>query len=141
MPGLPRGGVYVAYAHDAHFGPLHVPGMNPDLHPRGPGRPPGRSARPTRAGDRRRARRYRLDLPVEFNNGHGLTRDVSESGVLFDTQVTLNVGDHVEFSLVLGRYDPQGPYRVKCAGEVIRIEPDESGRSVAIHLNAYDVNG
>ena len=91
--------------------------------------------------DRRRARRYRIDLAVELAAGRGVTRDVSESGVLFETQLTLTLGDYVEFSLVLGRFDPQGPYRVKCAGEVIRLEPHESGQSIAIHLSSYDVNG
>ena len=115
--------------------------MTAVIGPRGPGRPPGRGLRATLGGDRRGARRYRLDLPVELTDGRGVTRDVSESGLLFETTHVLALGTHVEFNLVMGRFDPQGPYRVKCAGEVVRIESNESGTSVAVHLRSYDVNG
>jgi hypothetical protein len=90
--------------------------------------------------DRRRARRYRIDVPVTLPVGRGITRDISESGLCFDTDQPLALAEHVEFSLVLGRFDPQGSYRVMCAGEVIRVEPNPAGLSVAVKLRSYDVS-
>src|SRR5262245_43731631 len=52
--------------------------------------------------ERRRARRYRVDLPVEFEGGKGVTRNVSQTGVLFATDREAKIGDLVDFSLVLG---------------------------------------
>ena len=110
-------------------------------HHRGPGRPPVHGNRHTMGDDRRHSRRFRIDLLVELPVGTGTTRDVSESGLLFDTTQNLPLveGDPIDFDLVLGRFDPQGPYRVKCAGEVVRVEHRESGVSVAVTLRSYDV--
>lgn len=78
-------------------------------------------------------------MPVTLPVGQGVTRDISESGLCFDTDQPLALAEQLEFSLLLGRFDPQGAYRVMCAGEVIRVEPSASGLSVAVKLRSYDV--
>ena len=89
--------------------------------------------------DRRRARRYYVSLPVDFGRGTGVTRDVSEVGVLFDTDAAFRPGEGLEFALVLGEYELGGRYRVRCSGEVVRVEPRETGYSVAVQLNSYSL--
>jgi hypothetical protein len=78
-------------------------------------------------------------VPVALPGGQGTTRDISELGLCFDTDQPMALAEQVEFSLVLGRFDPQGAYRVRCAGEVIRVERNPAGLSVAVKLRSYDV--
>ena len=76
-------------------------------------------------------------MPVEFAGGAGVTRDVSESGVFFETVMPVEMGQALEFQLVFGDADPQFQARVHCEGEVVRVEPLAVGRGVAVKLRAY----
>ena len=89
--------------------------------------------------DRRRARRYYLALPLDFPGGSGITRDVSEVGVLFETETALQLGDALEFALILGEFEASGRYRVRCSGEVVRVEPRAGGFAVAVRLHSYSL--
>src|SRR5262249_61066746 len=71
--------------------------------------------------ERRRARRYRVDLPVEFEGGTGVTRNVSQTGVLFATDREAKVGDLVDFSLILGEHDAGWKCRIACIASVVRV--------------------
>jgi PilZ domain len=62
--------------------------------------------------DRRQARRYRVAVPVELEQGAGLTHDISASGVFFETDSSFPVGVTISFSLVLEHADPGGPVRL-----------------------------
>src|SRR5207248_11273796 len=71
--------------------------------------------------ERRRARRYRVDLPVEFEGGTGVTRNVSQTGVLFATAQEAKVGDLVDFNLILGEHDAGWKCRIACIASVVRV--------------------
>jgi hypothetical protein len=90
-----------------------------------------------RAADRRQARRYRLALPIELEHGTGLTRDISASGVFFETDSSFPVGGTISFSLVLEYADPSGPLRLHCQGEIVRVERYEGKVGVAVRFTAY----
>ncbi len=70
----------------------------------------------------RRDRRIPVTLPVEWEAGTGLTRDVSASGVFFETTAELPVGEPIQFALVMEHVDPHGPLRLRCEGRIVRVE-------------------
>ena len=91
----------------------------------------------TRVNDRRRSRRFTLALPVELPQGRTLTRDVSESGVYFETDDSLAPGSPIRFLMVFSQVDPEGRLRVECDGEVVRVEPHEGSTGVAALITSY----
>ena len=66
--------------------------------------------------ERRKADRYPLGVRIEFEGGHGLTRDVSGLGVLFDTDVEFGIGDLLDFLIVI-----PDAVNVQCQGKVVRV--------------------
>lgn len=67
-----------------------------------------------------------------------MTCNVSESGVLFETDARFSLGQTIDFSIVFGEDEPAYQYRVRCLGEVVRVEPRGSSRGVvAIKLHSY----
>jgi hypothetical protein len=87
--------------------------------------------------ERRRARRYRVDLPVEFEGGTGVTRNVSQTGVLFATDREAKLGDLVDFSLILGEHDAGWKCRIACIACVVRVAHLGRGWLVAADIQAY----
>jgi hypothetical protein len=87
--------------------------------------------------------RFPLTLPVTLFIGPreetGLTRNVSASGVLFDLESPLNVGQSLRFSLrmpgvVLG--NPQDVL-VRCCGRVVRCSVSQSQYQAAATIDEY----
>src|SRR5207245_9174332 len=93
------------------------------------------SRRPLHA--RRRARGYSLDIPVEFEGGTGVTRNVSQTGVLFATAQEAKVGDLVDFNLILGEHDAGWKCRIACIASVVRVSHVGGGWLVAADIQAY----
>ena len=87
--------------------------------------------------ERRRARRYRVDLPVEFEGGMGVTRNVSQTGVLFVTDRAAKVGEVVDFNLVLGEHDAGWRCRIACIASVARVTRLGRGWLIAADIQAY----
>jgi Tfp pilus assembly protein PilZ len=76
---------------------------------------------------------------VELEGGTGLTRDVSISGVFFETDRYLVLGEQVRLTLVLGRLSPDDPVRLQCDGRVVRVERREMQLrlGVAVAIESY----
>lgn len=89
--------------------------------------------------NRRQHRRYQVSLRVELPEGGGVTRNVSEGGVLFETTVPMSPGQEITFSLVFGEVEPEYAYRLRCRGEVVRVEPAGGAIHVAVKLHAYSL--
>jgi hypothetical protein len=96
-----------------------------------------------------RARRYRLQLELEYHGGtrewrQGRTHDISSSGVLFDIKpeesVALRVNAPIEATLMLPA-DRHGIVvsRVVCTGRIARIVPGGPGgrAQVAATIDRY----
>jgi hypothetical protein len=90
--------------------------------------------------DRRQTHRIAVQLPLELENGKGVTRDVSASGVFFLTDVSFSIGTPITFCLLLEQVDPLGPLRVRCQGQVVRLEccKGKAGVAVAISEHYFD---
>ena len=87
--------------------------------------------------EERREPRHRGKLPVELESGKGITRDFSGSGVFFETDRSFSPGQSIEFTLVLEHIDPERPVRLKCRGEIIRVEESGQKIGVAAAMSSY----
>jgi PilZ domain-containing protein len=83
--------------------------------------------------ERRQAVRYRVALPAELEaDGTGQTRDMSASGVFFETDQSFSPGAPISLSLTFA-----GGVRVQCEGQVVRVERGEGKAGVAVALTSY----
>ena len=81
--------------------------------------------------EQRRNQRFDLRLPLEIIragaslNAGGETKNVSSSGVLFTTQVSVEVGEPIEYCITF----PKTPgsrslVKLHCVGKVLRNDPE-----------------
>jgi len=102
------------------------------------------------ATDKRRARRFPMQLPVSIKPENGKnnaqmvqTRDVSSSGIYFEFEAPMSIGTSVEFLMTLPEPLTKGtPVRIRCIGKVVRVEPDsKAGHSqvgIAATIERYE---
>ena len=81
--------------------------------------------------ERRKRERYKLALPVQFNDGSGTTRDISTSGIFLETKDAYAIGDTIQLSVKFKNETLQ------CEGRVLRVEPRNGQFGVAVELNSY----
>ena len=91
--------------------------------------------------DRRREERILATLPVTFEQGKGVTRNVSGSGMFFECSsipTSLTPGAVISFSL---QFDARGGAlkltKVSAQGEILRVEPQAEKVGVAAAIKAY----
>jgi Tfp pilus assembly protein PilZ len=72
-------------------------------------------------------------MPVKVLNdeGKGVTRDVSSSGVFFETDKHYEVGSIITMTIDLE--NPPGT-RLRCVGTIVRLEDRGSRVGVAVHM-------
>jgi hypothetical protein len=83
----------------------------------------------------RKEDRKRERLPVKVLNDEtkGITRDLSPSGVFFETDKDYEVGSIITMTIDLE--SPPGT-RLRCVGTIVRVERRGSKVGVAIHMKA-----
>lgn len=82
--------------------------------------------------ERRREKRVGAAIAVHLATATGVTRDVSESGMFFDTDTRFAVGEAIDMELELNA--PHGKLLFRCCGEVLRVEPRDRKFGVAVRL-------
>jgi len=87
--------------------------------------------------EKRRTPRYKGKLPMELEAGSGLTRDFSGSGVFFETDASYSPGQSIVFTIILKHIDPDHPVRLKCKGEIVRVEENGLKIGVAASITSY----
>lgn len=85
-----------------------------------------------RDSEKRRDERVATALPVDLGTATGITRDVSASGVFFETDATYAVGSEISFAVELDT--PGGKMILRCKGEIVRIEPRDARVGVAVKI-------
>jgi hypothetical protein len=85
---------------------------------------------------RRGASRIVVAIPVQLENGCGVTCDVSPSGINFETDRVFALGETIAFSLLLEHADPRGAIRFCCRGEIVRMERRHGRVRVAVGITA-----
>ncbi len=87
--------------------------------------------------DRRRMLRFQVALPVELDDGKGVTRDVSLSGVFFETDQSFSPSEPIRLVLVLEHVQPGRPVRLHCEGRVVRVNRRNGKVGVAVAISSY----
>jgi hypothetical protein len=120
-------------------------GSTQDMETSKPGSPPRHdpSDSTTSRQEVRCAVRFPLALPVALSIGHGeraaVTRNVSASGVLFDLDSPLNVGQNLHFSLRMPGLVLGTPHDVlvRCRGRVVRCSISQTQFQAAATIDEY----
>lgn len=87
--------------------------------------------------EQRRIPRHRGKLPIFLKSGQGITRDFNVSGIYFEADQPFSAGQSIEFSIVLKHAYPDRPLRLKCMGEIIRVEESGPKIGVAASIDSY----
>jgi hypothetical protein len=76
-------------------------------------------------------------LPVKvLNDEHkGITRDMSPSGVFFETDKHYEIGSIITMTIDLE--NPPGT-RLRCVGTIVRVEERGSKVGIAVHMKAHE---
>ena len=88
--------------------------------------------------ERRRSQRYPASLVVEMEDGKGVTRNVSASGVYIETRERPAIAGPLHFTLILEHARPT-PIRLTCVGSVVRIEPHGDGFGIALAITSHEI--
>lgn len=85
--------------------------------------------------EKRSARRHPLSVPVVFETGKGRTRDMSATGIYFETESEVELGP-IQFAVTL---DTSGDHELlQCEGQVIRIDERPAWRGVAARIDRLE---
>lgn len=92
--------------------------------------------------EQRKAKRFELQLPFELVrsgsikiNLTGETKNLSSVGVLFATEMRVEIGDPVEYFITLPTAaQPDDWVRIRCLGKVVRVGASE----IAATLERYE---
>jgi hypothetical protein len=91
--------------------------------------------------DRRRIHRHQVELPVEWGDGSGVTRDVSIDGVFFCADRAPATEGEIVFDVLVDGAFAQIPARFECRGEIVRVEQLEGKVGVAVRVVSIDFKG
>jgi hypothetical protein len=87
---------------------------------------------------RRKEPRADSYLAVALDGGNGVSRNLSASGIYFETEVPLRAGASVSFSMDFA--SPEGhPVRMFCAGWVIRTEQLEGRIGAGVRIDEFHI--
>ena len=87
----------------------------------------------SQGGESRREERVRAALPVYLgDNLSGTTRDVSASGIFFETDASFAAGGSISFAIDIDA--PAGKMQLNCRGEIVRVERRETRVGVAVRI-------
>jgi Tfp pilus assembly protein PilZ len=82
--------------------------------------------------DERRGKRVSALLPVEAGGATGIARDVSATGIFFETGAGFSIGSPVNLALDLDT--PWGKVMLRCEGKVVRVERRDDTIGVAVQF-------
>ena len=87
------------------------------------------------AKGKRSEERVPVMRPVRLYRGTGITRNVSASGVFFETDLNYAPGSEINFSI--GLDGPRGEKMVlKCQGQIVRVERRDGKVGIAAKIVA-----
>ena len=83
---------------------------------------------------KRREERVKTALPVVMEDAIGITSDVSASGVFFETEASMSVGNSIRFTVEFD--SPRGKMHLNCVGRIVRTETRNSRSGVAVKITS-----
>lgn len=91
--------------------------------------------------EKRKSVRYDGEIPLELKQGAGLTRNYSTDGIYFVTDQPLSVGEQIEFVMPLDHAGLGRAVRLRCQGDVLRVEPGPENTGVAVAITSHLFEG
>ena len=85
-----------------------------------------------RLEEQRHEERIRAAFPVDLGGATGLTRDVSASGIFFETEPSFTPGNPIRMLIDIDT--PGGPITMNYTGRIIRLERREGRLGVAVRI-------
>jgi hypothetical protein len=85
----------------------------------------------------RKEERFATELPIKLEGGEGVVRNVSANGIYFVTDVALQEGQPVKFTLDFQNF-PSGPIAVNCIARIVRVEEQGSRKGVAASISSFE---
>lgn len=74
-----------------------------------------------------------INLPLQMDDGvSAMTRDISATGLFFETDSEQRVGNLINFEINLDT--PGGPMKLKALGQIVRLESHGSRTGVGVRL-------
>lgn len=86
---------------------------------------------------KRKAVRYQGKIPLEVKQGMGCTRNFSTSGLYFETDQGLAIGEQLEVVMLLEHTGLVPGCRIRYQGEVLRMEPQDKKFGIAFAVISY----
>lgn len=80
-----------------------------------------------------REERVKTSLPVDLGFGKGVTKDISMSGVFFETDADCRPGSEIDMTITMD--GPHGPLLLRCTGQILRVELKGGKRGIAAKLS------
>lgn len=85
----------------------------------------------------RKEHRYQATMQMEMEGGSGVTRDLSVSGVYFETELSFAAGNSIEFTILFDEYSVGKPKRMNCRGKIVRVEKKRAKIGVAAEILSF----
>ena len=85
----------------------------------------------------RRDERFDTTLALRLEQGEGVLRNVSANGIYFVTDVALQEGAPVKFTLEFHDFRG-GPVQANCVARIVRVEEQEGKKGVAASINSFE---
>jgi predicted DNA binding protein len=86
--------------------------------------------------EKRKGERVAASFPVVQSNGKGITRDISATGIFFETETRFEQGSTIDFIVDLDA--PADRHQRRCLlkfqGEIVRVEQHNSKMGVAVKI-------
>lgn len=83
--------------------------------------------------DKRSQKRLGIAVAVRLGKKSGVTRDVSASGVFFETDAAYHRGSRIHFEINLET--PWGKAVCRCSGKIVRIERRDGTVGIAVQFS------
>jgi hypothetical protein len=90
--------------------------------------------------NRRRAKRYPMDVPVRLGEHEGRAQDLSTRGIYFTSTDDLRLGSVVEIHLTLPNGIPTGPLHLHLFARVLRLDELGDHRGVACEIESWAIS-
>lgn len=82
--------------------------------------------------NKRIEKRARSTLTLDLQKAKGITRDISASGIFFETDANYRLESTIDFEWDFDT--PQGTMTLRCQGNIVRVEPRGTRVGVAVNI-------
>ena len=86
------------------------------------------------ASDQRAAVRFDTEMPVRIDGAEGIARNISSTGIYFETDVRQELGALVNLTIEFSLHGQR--QRLQCEGKVVRVDARDGRVGVAARLLA-----